>query len=104
MKGTMISAVDLLKGIAVGAGMKVAGVEGANGGLNTNYEGKMQAAVKALCEENDDFVYICPFLKLSMPKDFKDRCRLLKIPALIRPYLHTRIELLDEIVGINNTD
>lgn len=58
MKGTMISAVDLLKGIAVGAGMKVAGVEGANGGLNTNYEGKMQAAVKALCEENDDFVYI----------------------------------------------
>ncbi len=58
MRGTMISAVDLLKGIAVGAGMKVAEVEGANGGLHTNYEGKMQAAVKALCEEDDDFVYI----------------------------------------------
>ncbi|MBO5293546.1 MAG: cofactor-independent phosphoglycerate mutase [Lachnospiraceae bacterium] len=57
-RGTMISAVDLLKGIAVGAGMKVAEVEGANGGLHTNYEGKMQAAVKALCEEDDDFVYI----------------------------------------------
>ena len=59
---------------------------------------------KIAIAKNDDFVYICPFLKLSMPKDFKDRCRLLKIPALIRPYLHTRIELLDEIVGINNTD
>ncbi|NLL78944.1 MAG: cofactor-independent phosphoglycerate mutase [Clostridiales bacterium] len=57
-KGTMISAVDLLKGIAVGAGMKVVKVEGANGGLHTNYEGKMQAAVKALCEDGDDFVYI----------------------------------------------
>lgn len=57
-KGTMISAVDLLKGIAVGAGMKVVNVEGANGGLHTNYEGKMQAALKALCEDDDDFVYI----------------------------------------------
>lgn len=38
--GAMISAVDLLKGIAVGADMKVVEVEGANGGLDTNYEGK----------------------------------------------------------------
>lgn len=57
-KGMMISAVDLLKGIAVGAGMGVAKVEGANGGLHTNYEGKMQAAVKALTEEGYDFAYI----------------------------------------------
>ena len=35
--GAMISAVDLLKGIAVGADMKVVEVEGANGGLDTNY-------------------------------------------------------------------
>lgn len=46
-KGIMISAVDLLKGIAVGAGMDVAQVEGATGGLHTNYEGKTQAAVNA---------------------------------------------------------
>lgn len=39
-KGVMISAVDLLKGIAVGAGMDNICVEGANGGLDTNYEGK----------------------------------------------------------------
>lgn len=38
----MISAVDLLKGIAVGAGMKNIAVEGANGTLETNYEGKAQ--------------------------------------------------------------
>lgn len=57
-RGMMISAVDLLKGIAVGAGMGVAHVEGANGGLNTNYEGKTEAAIKALLEDGYDFAYI----------------------------------------------
>ncbi|MDE7285171.1 MAG: cofactor-independent phosphoglycerate mutase [Lachnospiraceae bacterium] len=57
-KGMMISAVDLLKGIAVGAGMGVAEVEGANGGLHTNYEGKTQAAVDALLDKGYDFAYI----------------------------------------------
>lgn len=57
-KGIMISAVDLLKGIAVGAGMDNATVEGANGGLNTNYEGKADAAVKALTEDGYDFAYV----------------------------------------------
>ncbi|SHL60924.1 2,3-bisphosphoglycerate-independent phosphoglycerate mutase [Anaerocolumna jejuensis DSM 15929] len=57
-KGSMISAVDLLKGIAVGARMKVVEVEGADGTLHTNYEGKAMAAVKELTENNQDFVYI----------------------------------------------
>ena len=57
-KGAMISAVDLLKGIAVGASMKVIEVEGANGGLHTNYEGKAQAAIDVLTKENYDFVYV----------------------------------------------
>ena len=57
-KGMMISAVDLLKGIAVGAGMGIAQVEGANGGLNTNYEGKTQAALTALLQDGYDFAYI----------------------------------------------
>ena len=56
--GAMISAVDLLKGIAVGASMKVIAVDGANGGLNTNYEGKAQAAVEALTKGGCDFVYV----------------------------------------------
>ncbi len=58
LKGAMISAVDLLKGIAVGASMKNISVEGANGGLDTNYEGKAQAAVDALTKEDCDFVYV----------------------------------------------
>jgi len=58
LKGAMISAVDLLKGIAVGSGMQVINVPGANGGLHTNYEGKARAGVKALLEEGADFVYI----------------------------------------------
>ena len=57
LKGMMVSAVDLLKGIAVGAGMGVAQVEGANGGLHTNYEGKVQAALAAL-HDGYDFAYI----------------------------------------------
>lgn len=58
LSGTMISAVDLLKGIAVGAGMQVAEVDGANGSLNTNYLGKAQAALDALLKQDQDFVYI----------------------------------------------
>ena len=57
-RGVMISAVDLLKGIAVGAGLTNVTVEGANGGLHTNYEGKAQAAVDALTEKGYDFAYI----------------------------------------------
>lgn len=57
-RGVMISAVDLLKGIAVGAGMDNIIVPGANGGLETNYEGKAQAAVDALTRQGYDFAYI----------------------------------------------
>ena len=58
MKGAMVSAVDLLKGIAVGAQMRNLDVEGANGGLDTNYKGKAGAALQALLEKGDDFAYI----------------------------------------------
>lgn len=57
-KGVMVSAVDLLKGIAVGANMRNLYVEGATGGLYTNYEGKAKAALSALLEEGYDFAYI----------------------------------------------
>ena len=58
LKGAMISAVDLLKGIAVGAGMKVCQVEGATGSIDTNFEGKAQAAIDALLKDGCDFAYI----------------------------------------------
>lgn len=57
-KGVMISAVDLLKGIAAGADMDRILVEGATGGLNTNYEGKAEAAVEALTKKGYDFAYV----------------------------------------------
>lgn len=57
-KGVMISAVDLLKGIAVGAQMDRILVEGANGGLHTNYEGKAQAAIDALTKQGYEFAYV----------------------------------------------
>jgi 2,3-bisphosphoglycerate-independent phosphoglycerate mutase len=54
--GAVISAVDLIKGIGVYAGLKVIEVEGATGLYDTNYEGKAQATIDALRE--NDFVYL----------------------------------------------
>lgn len=58
LKGAMISAVDLLKGIALGAGMLVCEVPGATGSIDTNWEGKAQAALRALLEDGCDFAYV----------------------------------------------
>ena len=58
LKGAMVSAVDLLKGIAVGAGMQVCQVPGATGSIDTNFEGKAQAAIDALTKDGCDFVYV----------------------------------------------
>lgn len=55
-QGSVISAVDLIRGIGVYAGLKVIEVEGATGLYDTNYEGKAQAALEAL--KTDDFVYL----------------------------------------------
>ena len=57
IKGTVISAVDLLKGIAIAAGMDAPDVPGATGYIDTNFEGKANAAVEAL-KTTSDFVYI----------------------------------------------
>jgi 2,3-bisphosphoglycerate-independent phosphoglycerate mutase len=56
LKGAMISAVDLLKGIGKYAGLEVIDVAGATGNIDTNYEGKVQAALQAL--KRLDFVYL----------------------------------------------
>ena len=55
-RGSVISAVDLIRGIGVYAGLKVIEVEGATGLYDTNYEGKAAAALEAL--RTDDFVYL----------------------------------------------
>ena len=55
--GAVISAVDLLKGIAICSGMSTPEVEGATGYIDTNFEGKAEAAVKEL-QSGKDMVYI----------------------------------------------
>lgn len=56
LAGAVISAVDLINGIGIGAGLDVIRVKGATGYLDTNYEGKVQAALEAL--KTHDFVYL----------------------------------------------
>ena len=56
VNGALISAVDLLKGIGVYAGMEIINVPGATGYLDTNYAGKVNAALKAL--ETKDLVVV----------------------------------------------
>lgn len=58
LKGSMISAVDLLKGIAICAKMKSIDVVGATGNWDTNFDGKAQAAFDTLTKDGADFVYI----------------------------------------------
>ena len=56
LSGAMISAVDLLKGLGVYAGLDKIDVPGATGYLDTNYDGKVDAAIQAL--ETGNFVYV----------------------------------------------
>ena len=57
LKGTVISAVDLIKGIGMCAAMNVVEVEGATGNVHTNFKGKADAALKAIAD-GSDYVYI----------------------------------------------
>ncbi len=57
LKGSVISAVDLVKGIGLFAGLDLIEVEGATGNIDTNYSGKAQAAINAL-KEGQDFIYL----------------------------------------------
>lgn len=57
-KGSVISAVDLIKGIAILADMNSIDVDGANGNFDTNYKGKADAAFDTLVNDDNDFVYV----------------------------------------------
>ncbi len=56
LTGSLISAVDLLKGLGVNAGLDILNIPGATGYIDTNYRGKADAALKSL--ENQDFVFV----------------------------------------------
>ena len=64
-KGTAVSAVPLVRGIAWLSGLRAPRVPGATGALDTNYAGKVEAALKALLDEGDDFA----LLHLEAPDD-----------------------------------
>lgn len=99
-KGAMISAVDLLKGIAVGAGMDNIIVEGANGGLHTNYEGKAKAAAEALVKDGYDFVYV----HVEAPDEMGHQGSVEKKIQAIE-YLDTRvIKLVKELLDASGED
>ena len=58
ISGSLISAVDLLKGLGVNAGLSIINVPGATGYLDTNYEGKAQAALDSLADQDFVFVHV----------------------------------------------
>jgi len=57
LKGSVISAVDLVKGIGICAGLEIIEVPGATGNIHTNFRGKAAAALEAL-QAGQDFVYL----------------------------------------------
>lgn len=57
LNGTVISAVDLIKGIGLCAGLDSIDVEGATGNIHTNFTGKAEAAIKAF-KDGSDFIYL----------------------------------------------
>lgn len=95
-KGVMISAVDLLKGIAVGADMKVIEVKGADGTLHTNYEGKAQAAADALLKDNYDFAYIHVEAPDEMGHQANVENKVLSIEYLDERVIKPLVEQMDE--------
>lgn len=58
LRGAVISAVDLIKGLGALLGLEVIQVQGATGYLDTNYAGKVAAAISTLLEKQYDFVYL----------------------------------------------
>jgi 2,3-bisphosphoglycerate-independent phosphoglycerate mutase len=85
IKGAVISAVDLIKGIGICGGLQVIDVEGATGNIHTNFKGKAEATLKALADGND-FVY----LHIEAPDECGHR---FEIENKVRS-----IELIDELV------
>ncbi len=88
IKGSVVSAVDLIKGIGICAGLDSIDVEGATGNINTNFRGKAEAALKEL-RNGKDFVYV----HVEAPDECGHRY---EIDNKVRS-----IELIDsEIVGV----
>lgn len=106
LDGAVITAVDLIKGLGIYAGMKVIEVEGATGNSHTNYEGKAKAAVEAL--KKYDYVYLHVeaadeaghdgdlALKLKVIEDLENRLVAPIIKGIEEAGLDVRVALLPD--------
>ena len=98
IKGAVISAVDLIKGIGIGAKMKVIEVEGATGTYKTNFKGKAEAAIEAL-KDGYDYVYI----HMEAPDecghqgDVDNKVRSIElIDGIVVKYVKEQLDLMNE--------
>ncbi|MFC1887852.1 cofactor-independent phosphoglycerate mutase [Candidatus Cloacimonadota bacterium] len=101
ISGAVISAVDIIKGLGIIAGMQVIEVEGATGLTDTNYEGKAEAAVKAIQEHDLVYVHVEATDEAGHAGDVA-----LKIKALeyldnrLVKLIYDKVQQLDEDVAI----
>ena len=101
-RGAVISAVDLIRGLGIYAGLKPINVEGATGLADTNYEGKAQAAINAI-KEGYDFVFV--HVEASDEAGHDGECELKKTTIeyldqrLCRP-IWEAVQAMDEPVAI----
>ena len=93
LRGGVISAVDLLKGMGIGAGLEPIGVEGATGYLDTNYAGKGQEAIKALDRLGFVFVHVEAPDEASHQGNVREKIQ--AIEAVDREVLGTLLKGLD---------
>jgi 2,3-bisphosphoglycerate-independent phosphoglycerate mutase len=106
VRGAVISAVDLVKGIGVYAGLRVINVPGATGYLDTNYEGKVSAALSALSELDLVMIHIeatdetghegKPELKVRAVEDFDSRVVAPIMDAMPKRFKHYRVMILSD--------
>ena len=99
LKGSVISAVDLIKGIGICAGLNSIDVEGVTGNYRTNYEGKAQAALNAL-KEGQEFVYI----HLEGPDECGHRYEIENKVKAIEEIDKRIIKVIKEELDIQNED
>lgn len=94
LNGTVISAVDLIKGIGLCAGLEAADISGADGTVDTDYDAKCSAALDALLEKNKDFVYIHCEAPDTCGHNGDYKCKMLAIERIDRYIVTPLVEAL----------
>ena len=98
-QGTVVSAVDLVKGIGKLAGLKRAEVEGATGYIDTNLKGKVEAVLKAFAS-GDDFVY----LHVEAPDECSHRFEMENKIKAIEMIDHDAVRVLHEELTVRGVE